>query len=43
MVFDIVFGVLCIALDQAMLQIEMINQADRLGFLDQKVLEAPLS
>ena len=41
MVFDIIFGVLCIALDQAMLQIETINQAEHMGFLDLKVLQAP--
>ena len=42
MVFDIVFGVLCIAFDQAMLQIETINQAERMGFLKEEVLRAPL-
>ena len=42
MVFDIIFGVLCIAFDQAMLQIETINQAKRMGFLDEEVLRAPL-
>ena len=43
MVFDIVFGVLCIAFDQAMLQLETISQADRMGFLDEEVLRAPIS
>ncbi|HAM14959.1 MAG TPA: hypothetical protein DCP91_03695 [Eggerthellaceae bacterium] len=43
MVFDIVFGVLCIATDQAMLQIETINQAERMGFLDAKTLRAPIA
>jgi len=43
MVFDLVFGVLCVAFDQAMLQIETIVQADRMGFLDEKVLHAPLA
>ena len=42
MVFDIVFGVACIAFDQAMLQLETVLQADRLGFLDEKVLRAPI-
>lgn len=42
MVFDIIFGVLCIAFDQAMLQIETINQAKRMGFLNEEVLRAPL-
>lgn len=43
MVFDIVFGVVCIAFDQIMLQIETINQAERMGFLDEEVLRAPLA
>jgi len=43
MVFDIVFGVICIAFDQAMLQIETINQAERMGFLNEETLRAPLS
>ena len=42
MVFDIVFGVACIAFDQAMLQLETVLQADRLGFLDENVLHAPI-
>ena len=42
MVFDIVFGVLCIAFDQAMLQIETIFQAERMGFLKEEVLRAPM-
>ena len=42
MVFDIVFGVLCMALDQAMLQLETIRQAKHMGFLDESVLHAPL-
>ena len=41
MVFDIVFGVLCIAFDQAMLQIETIFQADHMGFLDEDALRMP--
>jgi hypothetical protein len=43
MVFDLVFGVLCIALDQAMLQIETVHQANGLGFLNEKVLRAPVA
>lgn len=42
MVFDIVFGVLCIAFDQAMLQIESIFQAERMDCLDESVLRAPM-
>lgn len=42
MVFDIVFGVLCIAFDQLMLQIETINQAERMGFLKEETLRAPM-
>ena len=42
MVFDIVFGVPCIALDQSMMQLETILQADRMGSLDTSVLRAPL-
>ena len=42
MVFDIIFGVLCIAFDQAMLQIETIYQAKKMGFLNVEVLRAPL-
>ena len=42
MVFDIVFGVLCIAFDQAMLQIDVIHQAGRMGFLNEEALRAPL-
>jgi len=42
MVFNIVFGVLCMALDQAMLQLETIRQAKHMGFLDESVLHAPL-
>ena len=41
MVFDIVFGVLCIAFDQAMLQIETIFQAEHMGFLDEDALRMP--
>ena len=41
MVFDIVFGVFCIAFDQLMLQIETIYQAKRMGFLDVETLRAP--
>ena len=41
MVFDIVYGVLCIAFDQLMLQVETINQAERMGFLDEDKLRAP--
>ena len=41
MVFDIVFGVLCIAFDQAMLQIETVFQAERMGFLDEDILREP--
>lgn len=43
MVFDILFGVLCIACDQLMLQIDAIIQADNMGFLDEDVLRAPLA
>ena len=43
MIFDIIFGVLCIAFDQAMLQIEVIHQAERMGFLDEAALRAPLA
>ena len=43
MVFDIVFGVLCIAFDQAMLQIETISQAERMSFLNIETLRAPIS
>lgn len=43
MVFDIVFGVLNIALDQAMLQVATISMADHLGFLDEKTLRAPIA
>ncbi len=43
MIFDLVFCVFCIAADQAMLQLETIMQAKRLGFLDEDVLRAPLS
>lgn len=42
MVFDIVFGVVSIALDQALLQLETILQAKRLGFLNVETLRAPL-
>ena len=42
MVFDIVFGVLCIAFDQAMLQIETIYQAKKMGFLNEEVLRTPM-
>ena len=41
MVFDIVFDVLCIAFDQAMLQIETIFQAEHMGFLDEDALRTP--
>jgi Na+/H+-dicarboxylate symporter len=40
MVFDILFGELCIATDQAMLQLETVRQAELLGFLDEEVLRA---
>lgn len=39
----VVFGVLCVAFDQAMLQIETITQADKMGFLDEEALHAPLA
>ncbi len=42
MVFDIVFGVICIAFDQAMLQIENVNYAERMSFLNVATLRAPL-
>jgi Na+/H+-dicarboxylate symporter len=42
MVFDIVFSVLCIACDQAILQLETILQAGRMDLLDEDVLRAPL-
>ena len=43
MIFDLVFGVLCIAFDQTMLLVEMITQADKMGFLDDDVLHAPMN
>lgn len=43
MVFDLIFGVLCIGFDQAMLQLETISQAQHMGFLNEKTLRAPLS
>ncbi len=43
MVFDIVFGVLAIAFDQAMLQIETVYQAERMGFLNADALRAPMA
>ena len=38
MIFDIVFGVFAGAANQAMLQLEMVFQANRLGLLDRDVL-----
>lgn len=43
MVFDIVFSVLCIAVDQAVLQLETTLQAKQLGFLDETALRAPVA
>ena len=42
MIFDVVFGVFCIAADQALLELETILQARHLGFLDTDVLRAPI-
>ena len=41
MVFDLVFSVFSIAFDQALLQVEMIEQARHMGFLDEDVLRSP--
>ena len=43
MIFDIVFSVICIAFDQAMLQVETIFQAERMGFLNENTLRTPMS
>lgn len=43
MIFDLVFGVLCIAFDQAMLQLEMVSQAKRMGLLNEDTLRAPMA
>lgn len=42
MIFDVLFGILAGAANQAMLQLEMILQADYLGLLDRDQLAAPL-
>ncbi|MBQ9001868.1 MAG: cation:dicarboxylase symporter family transporter [Eggerthellaceae bacterium] len=42
MVFDVLFNALCMAVDQAILQVETALQAKRLGFLDEDRLRAPL-
>ena len=40
MIFDILFGLVANAANQAMLQLEMVRQANRLGFLDRERLKA---
>ena len=43
LVIAIVFGVLAIAFYQAMLQIETVHQAERMGFLNADALRAPMA
>lgn len=38
MIFDIVFGIFANAANQAMLQLEMVLQADKIGMLDSEIL-----
>jgi hypothetical protein len=38
MIFDIIFGIFAGAANQAMLQLEMITQANRFGLLDKEAL-----
>ena len=41
MVFDLIFGVFCIAFDQALLQLETVLQARKMGFLNEEALHTP--
>lgn len=41
MIFDVMFGIFAGAANQAMLQLEMMLQADHLGLLDRERLKAP--
>ncbi|MBO7729269.1 MAG: cation:dicarboxylase symporter family transporter [Lachnospiraceae bacterium] len=42
MVFDILFGIISAAANQMLLQVEMVNQANRMGLLNREVLKTPL-
>lgn len=42
MIFDVIFGIFAGAANQAMLQLEMILQADRFGLLDKDRLRTPI-
>ena len=42
MVFDILFGAICIAIDQCILQLETALQANRMGLLNVETLRAPI-
>ena len=42
MIFDIIFGILAGAANQAMLQLELITSADHFGLLDYDLLRAPM-
>jgi len=41
MIFDIVYGIFANAANQALLQIELCQQADRIGLLDRKKIKTP--
>ncbi len=42
MVFDILFGIVSAAANQMLLQVEMVNQANRMGLLNRDILNTPL-
>lgn len=42
MIFDIIYGIFSTAVNQLMLQLEMVHQADRVGLLNRAHLQAPL-
>ena len=42
MVFDILFGIVSAAANQMLLQVEMVNQATRMGLLNRDILTTPL-
>ena len=42
MIFDIIYGIFSTAVNQLMLQLEMVHQADRTGLLNRELLRTPL-
>ena len=42
MVFDILFGIVSAAANQMLLQVEMVNQATKMGLLNRDILTTPL-